>query len=50
MKRETTPRNLHMGCGESLVARVPLSTWLTAKTSAETVKKPVKPKKGEGRQ
>ena len=49
MKRETTPRQLHMGCGEGLFARMPLCSSKTAKPPGEAGLKPVKRKTGGGR-
>jgi hypothetical protein len=49
MKRETSPRYLHMGCGEGLVARVPLAPSKTTKLPDEQAVKPAKPRTGEGR-
>ena len=48
MKRQTAPHNLHMGCGESLVARVPLSSRQTEKTPTASAGKTAKLKAGEG--
>jgi len=50
MKRETAPRYLHMGCGEDLIARIPLSLARSAKRPGETALKPAKRKPGGGRQ
>jgi len=49
MKREMTPRELRMGCGESLAARVPLAPSRTAKMPAVGTEKPRELKKGGGR-
>jgi len=49
MKRETAPRELRMGCGESLAARVPLASSGTTKMPPADRVKPREFKKGEGR-
>lgn len=49
MKRQTLPRNLHMGCGEELVSRVPSASEKTAQIPAARAIKPVRQKAGEGR-
>jgi hypothetical protein len=49
MKRETAPRELRMGCGESLAARVPLASSRTTKVPPVDTVKPLELKKGEGR-
>ena len=49
MKRATAPRYLHMGCGEGLVARIPLFLVRSAKQVGEAAVKPVKRKAGGGK-
>ena len=49
MKRATAPRYLHMGCGEGLVARIPLSLARSAKQAGEAAVKPAKRKTGGGK-
>jgi len=50
MKREPAPRwYLHMGCGEDLIARIPLAASRIATRPGETVApKPAKRKTGGG--
>ncbi len=49
MKHETAPRELRMGCGESLAARVTLASDRTTKVPPLDTVKPRELKKGEGR-
>ncbi|MBT8430758.1 MAG: hypothetical protein KJN79_12665 [Gammaproteobacteria bacterium] len=49
MKREKTPRELRMGCGESLAARVPPALSGTTKMPPADAMKTRQLKKGEGR-
>jgi hypothetical protein len=49
MKRESVPRYLHMGCGEGLIARLPLAEILPVKPADTVRERRVKPKKNGGR-
>jgi hypothetical protein len=49
MKRETAPRELRMGCGESLAARISPASSRTTKVPPVDIVKPRELKKGEGR-
>jgi len=49
MKRETAPRQLRMGCGERLAARVPLASSRTTKLPPVDTVKTREHEKGEGR-
>ena len=49
VKRDKTRRELRMGCGESLAARIPLAFSETTKMPAVDIMKTGELKKGEGR-
>jgi len=49
VKRETAPRTLHMGCGESLLARVSLAMRYLERVRAGGLARRSRPKSDEGR-
>jgi hypothetical protein len=49
VKRTKTPRELRMGCGESLAARIPLASSETTKMPPVDIMKTREFKQGEGR-
>ena len=48
VKRETPLRTLHMGCGESLVARAPLAMHYLGRVQAGGLARRGRPKSDEG--
>jgi len=48
VKRETTPRRLHMGCGENLAGRIPRYVHRVGAVQGASMPALVNPKKGRG--
>ncbi len=46
VKRETSPRRLHMGCGENLAGRIPLYVFRVGKVQGAPVRAMAIPKNG----